>query len=97
MTELQEAINLFKESENHVKKLMNAQQAFVVQLNENGMVQQELSLLEDEAEVFKAIGPVLVKVSLLLTTHPSKATIQVDLNDARASVKQRIDRLTSEV
>jgi len=39
-------------------------------------------LLEEEAEVFKAIGPVLVKMELI---------------DAKATVKQRLDRITSEI
>jgi len=38
--------------------------------------------LEEEAEVFKAIGPVLVKMELI---------------DAKATVKQRLDRITSEI
>lgn len=39
-------------------------------------------MLEEEAEVFKAIGPVLVKMELI---------------DAKATVKQRLDRITSEI
>lgn len=38
--------------------------------------------MEEEAEVFKAIGPVLVKMELI---------------DAKATVKQRLDRITSEI
>lgn len=49
---------------------------------ENQTVNEELGLLEEEAEVFKAIGPVLVKMELI---------------DAKATVKQRLDRITSEI
>jgi len=51
-------------------------------LLENQTVNEELGLLEEEAEVFKAIGPVLVKMELI---------------DAKATVKQRLDRITSEI
>ena len=42
----------------------------------------ELDLLDDDSEVFKALGPVLVRL---------------ELSDAKATVKQRLDRLESEV
>lgn len=52
------------------------------QLLENTAVKEELALLEDDAEVFKSMGPVLVKL---------------ELSDAKATVKQRLDRLESEI
>lgn len=33
----------------------------MTQLNENAMVKKELELLEDDGDVFKLIGPALVK------------------------------------
>ncbi|GBG27068.1 Prefoldin subunit 6 [Hondaea fermentalgiana] len=52
------------------------------QLMENQAVEGELKILDEDAEVFKSMGPVLVKV---------------DLPDAKAMVKQRLDRLQSEI
>lgn len=52
------------------------------QLMENQAVEGELKILDEDSEVFKSMGPVLVKV---------------DLADAKAMVKQRLDRLQSEM
>ncbi|CAI5988633.1 unnamed protein product, partial [Closterium sp. NIES-65] len=55
---------------------------YSLQLNENEMVQKELELLEEDAKVFKLIGPVLVPQ---------------DLAEARANVGKRLEYISSEV
>jgi len=55
---------------------------YTIQHGENEMVQKELELLEDDANVFKLIGPVLVKQ---------------DLAEAKANVNKRIEYITAEL
>jgi len=55
---------------------------YTIQHGENEMVQKELDLLEDDANVFKLIGPVLVKQ---------------DLAEAKANVNKRIEYITAEL
>lgn len=55
---------------------------YTVQHGENEMVQKELELLDDDANVFKLIGPVLVKQ---------------DLAEAKANVNKRLDYITAEL
>jgi prefoldin beta subunit len=50
-------------------------------LTENNGVKEELNLLESDANVFKLIGPVLVKQ---------------DLEEAHQNVSKRIDYITGE-
>eukprot|EP00850_Spirogloea_muscicola_P017228 SM000146S00948 [mRNA] locus=s146:97104:98136:+ [translate_table: standard] len=54
---------------------------YTIQHGENDMVQKELELLEDDAAVYKLIGPVLVRQ---------------DLVEARANVAKRIEYITAE-
>mmetsp|Transcript_17115 Transcript_17115/g.19472 ORF Transcript_17115/g.19472 Transcript_17115/m.19472 type:complete len:130 (+) Transcript_17115:123-512(+) len=72
----------YKKFDGDLKKLAQSQETYFAQLNENKMVKEELDLLEDDAEIFKSVGPVLVKM---------------ELSDAKASVKQRIDRFNTEL
>ena len=52
------------------------------QLTENNGVRDELNILESDTNVFKLIGPVLVKQ---------------DLEEARQNVNKRIDYITGEM
>uniref|UniRef100_A0A0R3RPM8 Probable prefoldin subunit 6 n=1 Tax=Elaeophora elaphi TaxID=1147741 RepID=A0A0R3RPM8_9BILA len=63
------------------KNIHNRQQ-LEGQLTENNLVKTELDLLEDDATVYKLIGPVLVKQ---------------DLIEAKQNVEKRIDYITSEI
>jgi len=40
---------------------MRARQKLEEQKNENDMVKKELEILDDEAQVYRLVGPVLVK------------------------------------
>jgi len=55
---------------------------YSVQQGENEMVQKELEFLDDDANVFKLIGPVLVKQ---------------DLAEAKANVNKRLEYITAEL
>ncbi|XP_012280178.1 prefoldin subunit 6 [Orussus abietinus] len=52
------------------------------QLNENVVVKEELDLLSPESEVFKLIGPVLIKQ---------------DLNEAKQNVAKRVEYISAEL
>ncbi|KAL9249666.1 Prefoldin subunit 6-like protein [Drosera capensis] len=55
---------------------------YTVQLGENELVLKELELLKEDADVYKLIGPVLVKQ---------------DLAEANANVKKRIEYISAEL
>ncbi|CAF2044760.1 hypothetical protein F2Q70_00021248 [Brassica cretica] len=55
---------------------------YTIQLGENELVLKELDLLEEEANVYKLIGPVLVKQ---------------DLAEANANVRKRIEYISAEL
>jgi len=65
-----------------IGKISNQRINLHAQLSENQIVEQELALLKDDAEVFKLIGPVLIKQDLL---------------EARGNVSKRINFITSEM
>lgn len=71
----------FREVQQNVQKLRNDLQIVMGQLAENEMVQQELSLLDENANIFKMVGPVLIKNSQ---------------EDAKDTVGKRIEFITSE-
>ncbi|KAK2987817.1 hypothetical protein RJ640_024444 [Escallonia rubra] len=55
---------------------------YTIQLGENELVLKELDLLNEDANVYKLIGPVLVKQ---------------DLAEANANVRKRIDYISAEL
>ena len=63
------------------QSVISSRQQLDSQLTENSGVKEELNLLESDANVFKLIGPVLVKQ---------------DLEEARQNVNKRIDYITGE-
>ena len=58
-----------------MQKLIEKRQVSMTQKNETRMVSDELNLLEEDAKVFKLVGPVLTKV---------------DLDEAKANVGERL-------
>ena len=69
-----------------------ARQQAQQQLSENEMVLKELDLLEEDAQVFKLIGPVLVKQELVeVKTNVSKRIefIKNDIGRLESSVKAK--------
>lgn len=63
-------------------KSLSKRQQLDGQLNENIAVKKELDLLKAENEVFKLIGPVLVKQ---------------DLDEAKQNITKRMDYITTEL
>ncbi|KAH0868176.1 hypothetical protein HID58_075198, partial [Brassica napus] len=68
----------------HIEIAKNHQlrKKYTIQLGENELVLKELDLLEDDANVYKLIGPVLVKQ---------------DLAEANANVRKRIEYISAEL
>lgn len=62
--------------------MLSQRQQLDGQLNENIMVKKELDLLKEDNDVFKLIGPVLVKQ---------------DLYEAKQNVDKRMDYITTEL
>ena len=62
--------------------MISTRQQLDSQLTENNGVKEELALLETDSNIYKLIGPVLVKQ---------------DLDEARQNVKKRIDYITGEL
>lgn len=71
----------FRELQEEVSKLRSDVQLLIGQMNENEMVKQELALLDDGANVFKMVGPVLMKN---------------DLDDAKQTVDKRLEFIAGE-
>lgn len=65
-----------------IQKLRGDQQLLMQQQSENDMVKQELNLLEDGSQVYKMVGPCLMKN---------------DIDDAKQTVEQRLELITGEL
>jgi len=65
-----------------VQRIQGLRQQALAQVNENEMVIQELGFLEEDAKVYKLIGPVLV---------------QQDLVEVKANVSKRVDYIKGDV
>ena len=80
--QLQENLGLFKNNQKEMSRCISNRQQLEAQLSENTIVLEELNLLEPEADVFKLIGPVLVKQ---------------DLTESKLNVQKRIDYISGEL
>lgn len=85
-TELTKAVEAesirFREIQDEIQKLRADQQTLLSQRSENEMVKQELNLLSEGDQVYKMIGPTLMKN---------------DTDDAKQTVEQRLTMITGEL
>ncbi|XP_034828509.1 prefoldin subunit 6 [Maniola hyperantus] len=79
---LQKEFELFNNLKKEYHKAVAQKQQLDSQMNENKVVKEELSLLKKDAEVYKLIGPVLVKQ---------------DLEEARQNVAKRLEYISKEI
>ncbi|KAK7094749.1 prefoldin subunit 6-like [Littorina saxatilis] len=79
---LQAELEKFQGVQKDIQKAVTVRQKLDAQLNENTLVKEELDRVEEEAKVFKLVGPVLVKQ---------------DLSEARSNVQKRIDYINGEL
>eukprot|EP00884_Botryococcus_braunii_P016373 jgi/Botrbrau1/3419/Bobra.0337s0052.1 len=75
-------IQAFQQIRKDITKANSIRQQFVQQLHENDMVLKELSIVQDNANVYKLIGPVLVKQ---------------DPVEAKSNVEKRLDFIKGEM
>jgi len=79
---LQNEADTLRQIQKEYNKALSQRQQLDGQLNENIMVKKELDILKEENDVFKLIGPVLVKQ---------------DLCEAKQNVDKRMDYIKSEL
>lgn len=79
---MQTELEKFKGIQKDLQKFITARQQLDAQLNENKVVQEELDVIEADGNVYKLIGPVLVKQ---------------DLEEAKQTVAKRIEYITAEI
>merc|ERR1711971_292959 len=79
---LQGELEKYQTVQKDYQKHVNLRQQLDAQMNENSLVKEELDKLGDSSNVFKMIGPVLVKQ---------------DLTEAKQNVQKRIDYISGEV
>lgn len=80
--ELETKANDLSKLQKDISKNHQVRKQYTIQLGENELVLKELDLLNDDANVFKLIGPVLVKQ---------------DLAEANANVRKRIEYISAEL
>ena len=74
-------LNNFRTLQKEIGKLQSSSSEQGTRILENEMVLKELELLEDEAQVFKLIGPVLVKQELVEVKNNVSKRIEFIKND----------------
>lgn len=79
---LQTELENFKVAQKDYQKALSQRQQLDGQLNENVIVKQELDLMKGDSEVYKLIGPVLIKQ---------------DLEEAKQNVVKRMDYIKGEL
>ncbi|XP_057947902.1 prefoldin subunit 6 isoform X2 [Malania oleifera] len=80
--ELETKANDLSKLQKDIAKNHQVRKKYTIQLGENELVLKELDLLNEDANVYKLIGPVLVKQ---------------DLAEANANVRKRIDYISAEL
>ncbi|AES97529.1 putative prefoldin [Medicago truncatula] len=80
--ELENKANDLNKLQKDIAKNHQVRKKYTIQLGENELVLKELDLLNEDANVYKLIGPVLVKQ---------------DLAEANANVRKRIEYISAEL
>ncbi|KAL3851481.1 hypothetical protein ACJIZ3_013363 [Penstemon smallii] len=80
--DLENKANDLNKIQKDISKNHQVRKKYTVQLGENELVLKELDLLNEDANVYKLIGPVLVKQ---------------DLAEANANVRKRIEYISAEL
>eukprot|EP00262_Sarcandra_glabra_P009077 TRINITY_DN23076_c0_g1_i1.p1 TRINITY_DN23076_c0_g1~~TRINITY_DN23076_c0_g1_i1.p1 ORF type:complete len:131 (+),score=12.51 TRINITY_DN23076_c0_g1_i1:56-448(+) len=80
--DLETHANTLSKLQKDIAKNHQVRKQYTIQLGENELVLKELDLLNEDANVFKLIGPVLVKQ---------------DLAEANANVRKRIEYISAEL
>ncbi|XP_071444310.1 prefoldin subunit 6 [Hetaerina americana] len=86
---MQLELDKFKQVQKDYQRAVSIRQQLDGQLSENTLVKDELDMLKPGAEVFKLIGPVLVKQSL----EESKQTVSKRMDYIKGELKRQEDLL----
>ena len=89
---LEHGLNQYRNLQKEIAKLQSGAGQANTQIMENEMVLKELDLLEEDAQVFKLIGPVLVKQELVeVKTNVTKRIefIKNDISRLETNVKAK--------
>ncbi|XP_045464259.1 prefoldin subunit 6 [Harmonia axyridis] len=78
----QSELDNFRNTQKELQKAISTRQQLDGQLSENEIVKGELDILENNAKVYKSVGPVLIKT---------------DLSEARINVSKRMDYISKEI
>ncbi|KAJ3375184.1 hypothetical protein AMAG_02216 [Allomyces macrogynus ATCC 38327] len=79
---IEKEVTAYNQLQKEYSKIVSGRQTLESQLKENELVQTEFELLDDEATIYKMIGPVLVKQ---------------EQAEAKTNVKKRLDFIRSEI
>ncbi|XP_020531893.1 prefoldin subunit 6 isoform X2 [Amborella trichopoda] len=80
--EIETQANLLSKLQKDTTKNHQVRKQYTIQLGENELVLKELDLLNENANIYKLIGPVLVRQ---------------DLAEANANVRKRIEYISAEL
>ncbi|CAI5728202.1 unnamed protein product [Peronospora effusa] len=80
--QVETAMTRYRTLQDEVQVLATQRQTYAQQANENDMVKKELELLDDEAKVYKLVGPVLLKQ---------------DVDEAKTNVNKRLEFINNEL
>lgn len=79
---MQDEIEKFKDIQKDIQKCVSKRKQLEGQLTENKTVKEEMDVLEDDAVVYKLIGPALIKQ---------------ELSEAKDTVTKRLDYIAREI
>merc|ERR1711998_779735 len=80
---LETELNTYRTIQKEIGKVQGSISTAGTQILENEMVLKELDLLEDDASVFKLIGPVLVKQELMEVKNNVTKRVEFIKNDIK--------------
>ena len=81
-TVIDDKVRQWKSMDSDISALFTQKTQALAQFNENTMVKGELDLLEEDSNVFKLVGPMLMTI---------------DLNEAKENVAKRIEFIETEI
>ena len=81
-TVIDDKVRQWKSMDSDISALFTQKTQALAQFNENTMVKGELDLLEEDSNVFKLVGPVLMTV---------------DLDEAKENVAKRVEFIETEI
>jgi prefoldin beta subunit len=79
---MQDEIEQFKATQKEIQKFVSKRKQLEGQLTENKTVKEEMDLLEDDAVIYKLIGPALIKQ---------------ELGEAKITVDKRLEYINREI